>query len=643
MIAKPGVVLRDGEVIRIRMNNGQIYEKIGDGVTPIIDLPYNINSEFAERAESAAVTAEAAAETAATEAREAADEQIAQRVSEIGNIVHTLGDSPTQVISQDGVTRVLEELVTTQKKLVFGGSYSGTLYQELKCNIPVGSYELHIDNFESTDTDETRGQIVFIGGDTTLKGLYIERNKPIYEPLVFSSPVDTIRIYASINYANSVGDTYSVSGLRIVGDTVLSERLDESIDTKNRLNAHVSDGSAHLKTKITSNNLLDKSKVEDGGYYVYNTGKWAARSDIASTGLIPCEKGRTYYSVHYGVTFGGNLTFWNKSGEYLSGVDVVVTNDDANTSYTIPDNDEIKYFRISFYNGLINGYQINEGEVKAYDEYADAYYFDKEIVAPNAETSEKDIVLNYAQTYKDDISVLHKRNNKVGTSYQITVVNKTKFDGTATKVTVEGTSTTSDLGDGNNTNIVRFAKANEFLHVINGGIFLTVGDNVGQADGITIIDGNILKSTGVEQFTKEQYVLGIKADGTMKTYINETAQNILADGSVYAITGFVPLIQDGIAVDNTILAICPHYNERHPRQIIGILADGNYFTFCCDGRTDGENGMTLAECIETIAADFKVTFAFNLDGGGSTQTAVGKKQTNRVIDGRSFPNVIAFK
>lgn len=61
MIAKPGVVLRDGEVIRIRMNNGQIYEKMGDGVTPIIDLPY-INSEFAERAEEAAERAEAAAD-----------------------------------------------------------------------------------------------------------------------------------------------------------------------------------------------------------------------------------------------------------------------------------------------------------------------------------------------------------------------------------------------------------------------------------------------------------------------------------------------------------------------------------------------------------------------------------------------------
>lgn len=92
MIAKPGVVLRDGEVIRIRMNNGQIYEKMGDGVTPIIDLPYNINSEFAERAE-----------RAANEAAENAREEVSHIVGELG-IVQTTGTSETAVMSQKATT-----------------------------------------------------------------------------------------------------------------------------------------------------------------------------------------------------------------------------------------------------------------------------------------------------------------------------------------------------------------------------------------------------------------------------------------------------------------------------------------------------------------------------------------------------------
>jgi len=81
MNAKPNVILRDGEVIRIRMNNGSVYEKIGDGATPIIDLPYNINSEIKT-------------ETLA---------ELERRVGELG-VVQTTGDSPTAVMSQRAVT-----------------------------------------------------------------------------------------------------------------------------------------------------------------------------------------------------------------------------------------------------------------------------------------------------------------------------------------------------------------------------------------------------------------------------------------------------------------------------------------------------------------------------------------------------------
>ena len=87
MNAKPNVILRDGEVIRIRMNNGSVYEKIGDGVTPIIDLPYNINSEIKT-------------ETLA---------ELERRVGELG-VVQNTGDSPTAVMSQKAVTDIVESI-----------------------------------------------------------------------------------------------------------------------------------------------------------------------------------------------------------------------------------------------------------------------------------------------------------------------------------------------------------------------------------------------------------------------------------------------------------------------------------------------------------------------------------------------------
>lgn len=428
----------------------------------------------------------------------------------------------------------------------------------------------------------------------------------------------------------------------ILVTTVLSELINKVNFDRNELDMHKADN-CHLSSEIRSNNLSDPKRIEEGGYYVFNTGKWVERADISSTGLIPCKKGEVYYcGINFTDIRGGNCTFWNDDNEYVCGLDVF----DASKGFEVPDNDEIKYMRVSFYSAEKNIWHINLGNYYEYDEYKAVYVLDKEIETPafdssnrSTETEEDPQQVFYINTYKNDITVMHKRNNAVGTSYQLTVINKEKFDGTKTKVAISGTSATNKLGDTNNKNVSAFAKANEFLHIVNGGIYLT---GTGEADGITIINGEILKSTGVEQFAVEQYVLGISEDGEMKAYINKTAESILADGAIYALTGFVPLIQNGATVENTTLAVCPHYNSRHPRQIVGVLKDGNYFTFCCDGRTDGENGMTLKECIDTMLNNFKVEFAFNLDGGGSTQTTVGKKQINRVIDGRAIPNVITF-
>lgn len=405
----------------------------------------------------------------------------------------------------------------------------------------------------------------------------------------------------------------------------------------------------NLIPKILSNNVADLSLFEAGGYYQYNNGQWLARSDISATGLIPCNAGEIYYLAVDDIPLGestprlvgGNVTFWNGYKEYVSGVNVTA----SEGYFVVPSG--VKYFRSSLYTTEKDRYRINLDSVKPLDDYNAVYEFDKNIKAPNITSLESKVEnisgknkLYYSNTYNDNITVLHKRNEKVSTSYNITVINKEKFDGTKTKVTIAGTSDSNSLGDSNCLNVINFAKKNDYIHVINGGIYLV---STMEADGITIIDGNILKSTGVEQFNAEQYVLGINANGEFKSYINETAANILAGGYIYALTGFVPLIENGVNVSESILSVCPHYNVRHPRQIIGTLADGNYFTFCCDGRINGENGMTLQECIDTITKDLNVVFAFNLDGGGSAQSTVGKKQINRQIDGRKIPNVICFK
>ncbi len=418
--------------------------------------------------------------------------------------------------------------------------------------------------------------------------------------------------------------------------------FDENIDAPN-VNIHaaeIAELQEAINPKVLSDNLANPAEFENGGYYAYGTGIWTERSDIFSTGFIACEVGQVFYPSADGKMVGGNATFWNANKEFISGCNVA-----AGEPLTIPDKEGVRYFKISAYLYNQSVYCLNRDEVKEYDEFKQAVVWEDNVNAPNIEAIEQKLenmpsALYYVNTYNNDVTVLHKRNEQVGTSYKVAIINKEKFDGTQTKVTIAGTSESSELGDDNCKNVLSFAKSNEYMHVINGGVYLV---DTMEADGITVIGGRVLKSTGVEQFDAEQYVLGITEDGAFKTYINETAGDILADGSVYAITGFVPLIEGGEVVGKTVLSICPHYNVRHPRQIIGTLKDGNYFTFCCDGRTDGENGMTLQECIDTVRKDLDIAFAFNLDGGGSTQSTVGKKQINRQIDGRKIPNVICFK
>lgn len=48
MNEKPNVILRDGEVIRVKKNNGTVLEKMGDGKTRIVDLPYLFEADRVE-------------------------------------------------------------------------------------------------------------------------------------------------------------------------------------------------------------------------------------------------------------------------------------------------------------------------------------------------------------------------------------------------------------------------------------------------------------------------------------------------------------------------------------------------------------------------------------------------------------------
>jgi hypothetical protein len=78
-------------------------------------------------------------------------------------------------------------------------------------------------------------------------------------------------------------------------------------------------------------------------------------------------------------------------------------------------------------------------------------------------------------------------------------------------------------------------------------------------------------------------------------------------------------------------------NLRHPRSVIGLTEQGQWAFFVGDGR-DGTHsaGFTLRE-VASILRRNGVTYALNLDGGGSAQMMVGDNVFNSPSDKRERP------
>ena len=183
------------------------------------------------------------------------------------------------------------------------------------------------------------------------------------------------------------------------------------------------------------------------------------------------------------------------------------------------------------------------------------------------------------------------------------------------------TTTVEDLYQWPLPTLYTYMQSSTHRFAINAG-----GDTLSSGDeslwGLLISNGQVLYEN--PHYT---WILGIKTDGTLVAYEpNTPSSTILQDGCDNAVNGFVPIIIDGENVDDqTIAAGTPgHAFERHPRQVIGQRADGVYLILTCSGRTENEEGMTMHDC-QRIMRKFGATFAYNLDGGGSTWTVANTR------------------
>lgn len=242
------------------------------------------------------------------------------------------------------------------------------------------------------------------------------------------------------------------------------------------------------------------------------------------------------------------------------------------------------------------------------------------------------------EDYLDNYVIDYEYDTETATSYTVIRVFKQKTDGSyqypfvyAPDGAETGTKSTLDM-----------MNSESFVLAINAGIFYP---ETKVPDGIIIENSKVISN--LESVTHPNCKpLTIDTNGYL-SYAESTADaNELAEnGIVSAVCGFMPIIVDYNEVPDSEWNYVEHYTNAAQRQIIGQFENGDYAVITCEGRDfQNSRGWTIAEA-QQICKSLGLKFAYNLDGGGSTETVLIDKQLNTIYEettGRIVPTYIVF-
>ena len=247
-------------------------------------------------------------------------------------------------------------------------------------------------------------------------------------------------------------------------------------------------------------------------------------------------------------------------------------------------------------------------------------------------------------------SILVEYGRKNGASYVFVRIPKTTNDGKTLVPKVALTSADGSLS-GSKTATLTYARNNDTIFTVNAGLFnMTTFEPVGQLiiDGVSLINTPMVDDNGVPISDTECYPLAIDKDWNLTTYPrNVDTQSMLDDGVKYAVTAWGKLVDNFEICQDDIDAEIVH-PDKYIRQSIGQFQNGDYCVCSVDmtrGNVENESGLSYEELAQ-ILVDKGVKFAYSLDGGGSCQTVLGKRQLNPIYEGstgRKVPTVITFE
>ena len=247
-----------------------------------------------------------------------------------------------------------------------------------------------------------------------------------------------------------------------------------------------------------------------------------------------------------------------------------------------------------------------------------------------------DLLKKFIDYNNYEVSEFH--DSVTDTQYQVIRIYQTKLDGTkqypfvvCPNGTEKATYSASTLNH-----------EKEYLLAINAGVF---DMSTLKPDGVVVENGKVIQDS-VSATSSKCMPLTIDARGNLSyTAYDKTAASMISDGIVSAVCGFMPIITNYEKFDSSKWNSVDHYTEAAQRQIIGQYGNGDYCIITSEGRNfDNSVGWTIAQA-QDICQGLGLKFAYNLDGGGSVETMLMKRQANIVYEGKSgriCPTFICF-
>lgn len=150
--------------------------------------------------------------------------------------------------------------------------------------------------------------------------------------------------------------------------------------------------------------------------------------------------------------------------------------------------------------------------------------------------------------------------------------------------------------------------------------------------GLIIRNGRLYLDT--PRSAPDDHAMLMHTDGTMSSILEGSVpgEDVLKSG-VYQSFSFGPvLVEDGVmgSLESNFA------RKKNPRTAIGLLEPFHYIIVVADGRTSQSPGLTMQELAQTFI-DLGATFAYNLDGGGSSALWFQNKIVNKpTFDGTRF-------